>query len=143
MFLPSNFLNGEILDSIREDMRIVLFVNYFINISSGPNFQGRNRRGDGCDRGRTYIFRYLNPIPTGGQSLSHHGTGRTKHFLEVTSLILMFSCHTTKKLKTNCIYHSLFLDFFLLINRIFTIKSLKYVCKYIHCTCFFRIAKLK
>ena len=28
--------------------------------------QGCNHRGDRCDRGRTQIFRYLNPIPTKG-----------------------------------------------------------------------------
>ena len=54
--------------------------------SGGIPVQGCIHRSDRCDRGHTYIFRYLNPIPTRGADSAHHWQGRTKIFLVVTSL---------------------------------------------------------
>jgi hypothetical protein len=39
--------------------------------------QGYIHRGNRCDCGRTYIFRYLNPISTRGANSVHHWRGRT------------------------------------------------------------------
>ena len=36
-------------------------------------------RGDWYDRGRTLIFRYLNPIAIRGADSTHHHRGRTKN----------------------------------------------------------------
>ena len=46
-----------LIDIIQKYQRLLPFLD---------TVQGCNHNGDRCDRGCTYIFRYLNPIPTKG-----------------------------------------------------------------------------